>query len=172
MMCRVAAVVVLSLTAACATQGPLSHDVEYCCGPKGTALATYDLTLVAVPAFLAPTLRDPLVAALKERGLEPSDKAPDALITLSYSAVYAESERPLANDGFSDPLSVGGPRKYEARVTLDVRRASDGAEVLRGVLSREHRESVGDYGHERGREEIRDGFEALLKRLPAAPRRS
>ena len=170
MMRKLAAAAVVWLAAACATEGHLSHEVLYCCGPKGPPLATYELTLVSVPAFLAPALRDSLVAALAARGLKPSEHNPDAAISVTFVADYSASERPLTRDGFSDPLSVGGPRKFDARVTLEVRRVSDGATVLRGVLSREHRESVGEYGHERGREQIRDGFEQLLQRLPVAPR--
>ena len=172
MMFRAAAAIMLLLTAACATESHLSHDLEFCCGPKGPALATYSLTLVALPAFLAPALRGALVEALTAKGLRQSDKNPDALVTLSYAVVYTDSDRPLAHDGFADPLSVGGPRKFDARVTLDIRRASSGGDVLRGVLSREHKESVGEYGHERGRAQMRDGFDQLLKRLPTVPRQT
>ena len=71
-----------------------------------------------------------------------------------------------ADDGFGDPLAHGGQREFDARVTLDVRRGSDDAELLRGVLSREHKVSVGEYDHAKGRDDIRRGFEALLAHLP------
>jgi hypothetical protein len=34
-------------------------------------------------------------------------------------------------------------------------------------MSREHRESVGEYGHERARDEMRAAFDQLLKHLPS-----
>jgi hypothetical protein len=166
MMRRWAALVLLWLTAACATTGHLSHDVEFCCGPKGPPLTTYALTLATMPSFLVAPMRDALVASLEARGLHPSEANPDALITLSYSAVYADSGEPLTNDGFADSLSVGGLRKFDARMTLEIRRASDGALVLRGTLSREHKEWVGAYDHRRGLAQIRAGFDQLLGRLP------
>ena len=172
MKAGVAAVVLLLFATACATEGHLSENVEMCCGAPGPAVSTYSLTLTALPPFLVPVMRDSLVAALAAKGLRQTDKSPDALITLSLNAVYADADRPLANDGFADPLSVGGPRKFDARVTLDIRRSANGAPVLRGVMSREHKESVGEYGHERGRADIRAGFDRLLKRLPSAPRAS
>jgi len=92
------------------------------------------------------------------------------LVTMVYSVFYPDSERPYANDGFTDPLSVGGPRKFDARITLEIRRAADNAEVLRGTMSREHRDSVGQYGHERARDQIRAAFDQLLKRLPSGSR--
>ncbi len=171
------AMVALALLAACATQAPLLHDVEFCCGPldrgEGGPLATYSLKLEAVPAFLAPTLRDALVAALDAKGLQPSQWRPEALITLRFSEVFADADRPLAHDGFGDPLSApGGASKFDARVTVDVRRAADDALVLRGTLSREHEEAVGEYDHTRDRAQIRDGFAHLLERLPTVARRS
>lgn len=172
MKASVAAFVVLLLASACATEGHLSENVEFCCGPPGPVMSTFSLTFASLPTFLVPVMRDSLVASLTAKGLRQVEKNPDALITLSFNAVYADTDRPLAKDGFADPLSVGGPRKFDARLTLDIRRASNGAPVLRGVMSREHKESVGDYGHERGRAKIRDGFDQLLKRLPSAPHAS
>jgi len=166
----VAAIVVLLMAAACATEGHLSHDVEFCCGTKGPPLTTYSLTMQKMPSFLVVPFRDALTASLAAKGLRQTDKNPDALITLSYAAVF--DDRPLANDGFADPLAVGGPRKFDARMTLEIRRASDGEKVLLGTLSREHKESVGEYGHQRGLAQIRDGFDQLLKRLPSVPRQT
>ena len=162
-----AAVVLLTATA-CVTDPGVSHDVAYCCGPPGTVLTTYSLTLTAVPGFLVPQLRGELVAALAARGLRPTDVSPDALVTLSYSETYPDADRPFVNDGFADPLATGGQRQFDARVTLDIRRAADGADVLRGVLSREHTVSVGEYNHDKARRAIRGGFDVLLKRLPKA----
>ena len=42
------------------------------------------------------------------------------------------------------------------------------AQVLRGVLSREHTVSVGQYNHEKAAPMIRTGFDVLLRRLPQA----
>ena len=137
-----------------------------CCGAKEPAISTYGVTMVSVPTFMIGPLRGALVDALATRGWRESAERPDALITLQYAAVYPD--RPFVNDGFADPLASGGPRKYEARVTLDVRRASDNAELLRGTLSREHTESVGEYDHRRAMDSMRDAFEALVSRLPKA----
>ncbi len=175
----VALALMFVLTSGCATQAPLLHNVEFCCGPihgskQRLSLETYSLKFEAFPAFLEPTMRDALVAALGAKGFRPSPTDPEALITLRYSEVFDDANRPLANDGFGDPLAQPGgrPRKFDARVTLEIRRASDDAEVLRGVLSREHEVSVGEYDHERGRAQIRAGFTQLLNRLPAVARRS
>jgi hypothetical protein len=166
-MRQAGATLLLLLTAACASDGDISERIEFCCGPKGVPLETYSLSMPTVPTFLVPALRPQLVAALSARGMREVDRDPDALVTMVYSAFYPDSERPYANDGFTDPLSVGGPRKFEARITLEIRRASDNADVLRGTMSREHRESVGEYGHERARAEIRAAFDRLLRRLPS-----
>ena len=161
---RIAAAVCLTILLGCAAGGDISTHVDYCCGPKEPALSTYSIAFVTTPGFLAATLRAELVAALSARGWREAAARPDALITVQYAAVYPQ--RPLANDGFADPLSSGGPRKYDAQVTVDVKRASDGVELLRGTLSREHTESVGDYGHDRGREAIRASLDRLVARLP------
>ena len=158
----------LLLTAACASDGDISERVDFCCGPQDAQLSTYSVAAPTVPGFLLAPLRMQLVAALEAKGLRQVDKNPDALVTMAYSAHFPDSERPYANDGFMDPLAVGGPRKFDARITLEIRRASDNAEVLRGTMSREHRESVGEYGHERARDEMRAAFDHLLKRLPSA----
>ncbi len=165
-------VVVVLFTTACATEGHLSNNVVFCCGAPGPAISTYSLTFTSMPTFLTPTMRDALVAALSAKGLRQVDENPDALITLHFEAVYSDSNGTLAHDGFADPLAVGGLRNFDARLTLDIRRAANGAQVMRGVLSREHRESVGDYGHERGRADIQAGFVRLLRRLPAVPHTS
>jgi hypothetical protein len=125
------------------------------------------MSLLDVPAFLVVPLRDGLVEALSAHGMREASASPDALVTLSFKAVYPHTDA-LSNDGFVDPLSVGGPRKFDARVTLDIRRASDGVELLRGALQREHTESVGSYDHEPARPAMRDAFEQLLKRFPRA----
>ena len=166
MTIRIAAAVCLTMLLGCATGGDISTHVDYCCGPKDPALSTYSITMVTMPGFLAAPLRGELVAALSARGWRESDARPDVSITLQFAAVYPQ--RPLANDGFADPLSSGGPRKFDARVTLDVKRTSDGVELLRGTLSREHTESVGEYDHQRGREAMRDAFDRLVGRLPKA----
>jgi hypothetical protein len=160
------AVVVLLATTGCVADPAVSHDVAYCCGPPGTVLTTYSLSLTAVPGFLVPQLRGELVAALAARGLRLSDVSPDAWVTLSYSESYPDADRPFVNDGFADPLASGDQRQFDAHVTLAIRRAADGADVLRGVVSREHTVSVGEYNHDKARHAIRRGFDALLKRLP------
>ena len=162
------AALLLLLATACASDGALLHHVEYCCGPRDARLATFSVALHAMPAFLATPLRAELVAALTARGLRQVDTHPDALVTLTYNAIYLDAGKPLPDDGFGDPVVHGGQREFDARVTLDVRRASDDAELLRGVLSREHKVSVGEYDHAKGRPEIRRGFDALLSRLQAA----
>ncbi len=164
-MRRLSAALMLLMTAACASD--MSERVEFCCGPKDAQLSTYTLSAPTVPGFLLAPLRTQLVAALAAKGLQQVDKNPDALVTMAYSAYFPDSERPFANDGFSDPLSVGGPRKFDARITLEIRRASDNAEILRGMMSREHREWVGEYPHDRARDEMRAAFDQLLKHLPS-----
>jgi hypothetical protein len=158
--------------AACASDGDISERVDFCCGPKDAQLSTYSLAAPGVPGFLLAPLRTQLVAALETKGMRQVDQHPDALVTLAYSASFPDSERPYANDGFMDPLAITGPRKFDARITLEIRRASDNAQVLRGTMSREHRESVGEYGHERAGSELRAGFDQLLKRLPAAGKKA
>ena len=156
----------LLLTTACASDAALSHNVDYCCGPPGPKLATFSVALHAVPAFLVTPLRTELVDALTAGGLRQIDTNADALVTLTYSATYLDAGKPLADDGFGDPLARGGQREYDARLTLEIRRGSDGAEVLRGVLSREHKVAVGEYSHDKALPEIRRAFDALLSRLP------
>jgi hypothetical protein len=163
--------VFLLLVTACAS-GALSHNVEYCCGPKDARLETFSLALHQVPAFIATPLRTELVAALNARGLRQVEAHPDAMVTLTYGATYLDAETPLANDGFGDPLAHGDRRKFDARVTLDVRRASDGAEVLRGALSREHKVAVGEYRHDAERPAFRRAFDALLAGLPKVQAKS
>jgi len=162
------AVVVLLATTACVVDPAVSHDVAYCCGPPGTVMKTYSLSLTEVPGFLAPLLREELVGALAARGLRPAEANPDVLVTLRYSETYADADRPYVNDGFADPLATGGQRQFVAHVTLEIRRAADGTDVLRGALSREHTVSVGEYNHDKARDAIRGGFDALLRRLPKA----
>ncbi len=169
---KLAVAVLLLAISACASDGDVSERVEFCCGPKDAQLSTYSLAAPSVPGFLLAPLRTQLVAALAARGLRQVERDPDAVVTLTYSAFYPDSERPYANDGFMDPLAITGPRKFDARITLDIRRASDNAQVLRGMMSREHRESVGEYGHERGRTEMRAAFDQLLKRLPASGKKA
>jgi hypothetical protein len=159
------AVLLLLMATACAS-GALVHDVEYCCGPKGARLETFSVALHQVPAFIGVPLRAELVAALTARGLRQVEAHPDALVSLTYAATYLDAGTPLPDDGFGDPLAHGDRRKFDARVTLDVRRASDGAEVLRGVLSREHKVAVGEYRHDAERDAFRRAFDALLSRLP------
>jgi hypothetical protein len=161
---HVVAAVCLTVLFGCATGGDIDTHVDFCCGPTQPALSTYSIATISVPSFLVAPLRGALAAALTARGWRESERNPDALFTLQFAEVFPD--RPLANDGFADPLATGGPRKFDARVTLDVRRATDGVELLRGTLSREHTESVGEYDHRRGRDAMRDAFEHLLKRLP------
>jgi len=167
-MRRYAARLLLWLIAGCANEATLSDRIDFCCGPKGASFDSYRVSMTSVPGFLVAPLREELIAALNAKGWRESADHPDVLVTLNFAAVYPDSGRPLANDGFADPLSNGGPRKFDATVTLDIRRASDDAEVLRGTLTREHTESVGEYDHRRARSAIRDGFDHLLKRLPHA----
>jgi hypothetical protein len=166
MTLRVVAAACLTVLLGCATGGDIDSHVDFCCGPQQPMLKTYSVATIAVPGFLVPPLRTALVEALTARGWREAAASPDALITLQFAAVYPH--RALENDGFADPLATGGPRKFDARVTLDVRRAVDGVELLRGTLSREHVESVGEYDHRRARDALRDAFEHLLKRLPKA----
>ncbi len=162
----IGALLLMLLVSGCASDPALARRLEFCCGPADAQLGRYRLELVAVPAFLVAPLSDELNAALTAKGWHETATDPDALVTLRFDAVYAD--RPLANDGFADPLASGGPRKFDARITLEIRRASDGAEVLRGTLMREHTEFVGTYDHHRARPALRAGFDALLKRLPRA----
>ena len=160
------AALLLVLASACATDATLSHKVEFCCGPPGAKLETFSVTLQAMPAFLATPLRAELVAALTAKGLRQVAVHPDARVTLAFDPVYLDAGKPLTDEyGLGDPLAHGGQREFDARVILEVRRDTDGAELLRGVLSRRHKVSVGEYGHEEGRPEIRAGFDALLSRL-------
>jgi len=152
----------------CATSSGVSHHLEFCCGANGPPLATYDLALENVPGFLAPYLSDELEAALLAKGMQRATQDPAAHVTLTYSEIYPDSTEPLVNDGFSDPMLSTRPRRFIARVTLQIRRV-DGAEVLRGTLSRPHTVSVGDYMHQRARVPIYAGFVELLKRLPQQP---
>src|SRR5580765_3141954 len=108
-MRRVGAALLLVLIAACASDGDISERIDFCCGPKDAPLATYSLSMPTVPAFLLQALRPQLVAALSAKGMREVDRNPDALVTMVYSVFYPDSERPYENDGFSDPLSVGGP---------------------------------------------------------------
>src|SRR5262249_40076901 len=116
MTLRVAAIVCLTVLFGCATGGDIDTNVDFCCGPKQPAPSTYSIATISVPGFLVAPLRGALGAALSARGWREVDRNPDALITLQFAAVYPD--RPLANDGFADPLATGGPRKFEARVTL------------------------------------------------------
>ncbi len=165
-MRRLSAAFLLLITAGCVSDGGISEHVDFCCGPKDVRLETYSLSMPSVPAFLLPALRAQLVAALSAKGMREVDRYPDALVTMVYSAYFPDTERPYANDGFTDPMAVTGPRKFEARISLEITRVSDNAQVLRGTMSREHREWVGEYGHEKAREAIRAAFDDLLKRLP------
>jgi hypothetical protein len=165
-MRRLSAALLLLITAACASDGDISEHVDFCCGPKDARLETYALSMPTVPAFLLPAFRTQLVAALSAKGMREVDRSPDALVTMVYSAYFPDTARRYANDGFTDPMAVTGPRKFDARISIEITRVSDNAQVLRGTMSREHREWVGDYGHERAREAIRAAFDDLLKRLP------
>lgn len=164
-MRSMSAVLGLLLLAACASSGDVSRKVEYCCGPPGAALSSYSLQLIDVPGFLVPYLRDELQAALLAKGLTQVNADPTALVTLTYSEVYPDPE-PLPNDGFADPMLSERSRRFIAVVTLDIRRAGDGAELMRGTLSRMHTVSVGEYMHQKARVPIRRGFDQLLKALP------
>jgi hypothetical protein len=156
----------LGLLTACASSSDVSRKLEFCCGPPGTELSSYSVALVGVPGFLVPYLRDELDAALQAKGLAPVAADPTALVTMTYSEIYPDADEPLADDGFADPMLSARSRRFVAVVTLEIRRASDGAEVLRGTLSRMHTVSVGEYMHQRARVTIREGFDGLLKRLP------
>jgi hypothetical protein len=160
-----AALALLCLTA-CASSTDVSRKLEFCCGPPGTELTSYDLQLIGVPGFLVPYLRDELEAALRAKGMTPATAEPTALVTLAYSEIYPDADEPLPDDGFADPMLSQRSRRFVALVTLEIRRADDGAEVLRGTLSRMHTVSVGEYMHQRARVTIRAGFDGLLKRLP------
>ena len=160
------ALLALFLLAGCASGGDVSHELEYCCGPPGPGLSNYSLTLVDIPGFLLPYLRDELEPALLARGLTRVNADPEALVTLTYSEVYPDADEPLPDDGFGDPILHARSRRFIAVVTLDIRRADDGAAVLRGTLSRMHTVSVGEYMHPKARKPIRMGFDQLLKRLP------
>ena len=160
------AVFVVLLLAGCASDGEVSHKLEYCCGPPGPALSNYSLALVNVPGFLLPYLRDELQPALLAKGLTQVNADPTALVTLTYSEVYPDADEPLPQDGFADPMLSARSRRFIAVVTLEIRRADDGAEILRGTLSRMHTVSVGEYMHPKARRPIRMGFDQLLKRLP------
>lgn len=156
---------VVFVLAGCASAGDVSHKVEYCCGPPGKALSSYSLKLVNVPGFLVPYLRDELEAALLAHGLTHVNAEPAALVTLTYSEIYPDPEE-LPDDGFGDPILRKQSRRFIALVTLDIQRADDGAEMLRGTLSRMHTVSVGEYMHQKARVPIRTGFDQLLKPLP------
>jgi hypothetical protein len=153
------------LLAGCAASGDISHSMEFCCGPPGKPLTSYSLKLVNVPGFLVPYLRDELEAALVAKGLTHVNADPTAFVTLTYSEVYPDPE-PLPDDGFADPMLTERSRRFIALVTLNIERADDGAEILRGTLSRMHTVTVGEYMHEKARAPIREGFDQLLKPLP------
>lgn len=159
-----AAFVVL-LLAGCASEGDVAHRVDFCCGPPGKPLSSYSLQLVSVPGFLTPYLSEELEAALVAKGLTHVNADPSAFVTLTYSEIYPDPE-PLPQDGFADPMLSERSRRFIAMVTLDIRRADDGAEVLRGTLSRMHTVTVGEYMHQKARVPIREGFDQLLKPLP------
>jgi hypothetical protein len=159
------AALVVWLVAGCATPGDVSSTVNYCCGPPGKPVTSYSLKLVNVPGFLVPYLRDELEAALVARGLTHVNADPTAFVTLTYSEIYPDPEE-LLNDGFGDAMLTQRSRRFIALVTINIQRAGDGAEILRGTLSRMHTVSVGEYMHEKARGPIREGFDQLLKPLP------
>ena len=164
-MRQVIAAFVVLLLAGCATPGDVSTSVNYCCGPPGKPVTSYSLKLVNVPGFLVPYLRDELEAALVAKGLTHVNADPTAFVTLTYSEIYPDPEE-LINDGFADPMLTQRSRRFIALVTISIQRADDGAEILRGTLSRMHTVSVGEYMHDKAREPIREGFNQLLKPLP------
>src|SRR5262249_1677247 len=131
----------------------------------GKPVTSYSLKLVNVPGFLVPYLRDELEAALVAKGLTHVNADPTAFVTLTYSEIYPDPE-PLPDDGFADPMLSERSRRFIALVTVDIQRAADGAELLRGTLSRMHTVTVGEYMHDKARVPIREGFEQLLKPLP------
>jgi hypothetical protein len=164
-MRSISAAFVVCLLAGCATPGDLSTTVNYCCGPPGKPVTSYSLKLVNVPGFLVPYLRDEFEAALVAKGLTHVNADPTAFVTLTYSEIYPDPEG-LPDDGFMDPMLTARSRRFIALVTVDILRAADDAEILRGTLSRMHTVSVGEYMHEKARVPIREGFNKLLKPLP------
>jgi hypothetical protein len=154
--------------AGCASPGDVSHKLEYCCGTNEVPLSSYTIQLNDIPGFLVPYLRDELIAALAEKGMREVPSGGQANVSLTYSEIYPDAGQAVVDDGFGDPLATARSRQFVAVVTLEIRRAANGAEVLRGTLSRMHTVSVGEYMHERARTAIRAGFDRLLKRLPQA----
>ena len=163
---RVVAGLAVSWLAACASPGNVSYKLDYCCGPTGADLSSYTLQFNDMPGFLVPYMRDALVGALTAKGMHEVRADGQATVTLTYSETYPDAHQPIVDDGFGDPLATERSRQFIAVVTLEIRRAADGAEVLRGSLSRMHTVTVGEYMHERARAAIRAGFDQLLKKLP------
>jgi hypothetical protein len=159
-------VVVVATLMGCASAGDVSHKVDYCCGSDKQTPSSYTLQLSDMPGFLVPYMRDALTAALTAKGMREVPADGQAKVSLTYSEIYPDAGQPVVDDGFGDPLATARSRKFVAVVTLEIRRAADGAELLRGSLSRMHTVSVGEYMHERARSAIRAGFDQLLKRLP------
>jgi hypothetical protein len=162
---RLCACLAVGWLAACASPGNVSHKVDYCCGPAGVELSSYTLQFNDMPGFLVPYMRDALVGALAAKGMHEVSAGGQAAVTLTYSEVYPDAHQPIVDDGFGDPLATERSRQFIAVVTLQIRRAADGAEVLRGTLSRMHTVTVGEYMHDRARVAIRAGFDQLLKKL-------
>jgi hypothetical protein len=163
---RVLVLALAAWLAGCTAPGGVSHKLDYCCGPDEPTPSSYTLQLHDIPGFLVPYMRDSLVAALARKGMHEVTTGAQADVTLRYSEIYPDAGQRVVDDGFGDPLATARSRQFVAVVTVEIRRAADGAEVLRGSLSRMHTVSVGEYMHERARTAISAGFDQLLKPLP------
>ncbi len=131
----------LLITAACASDGGISEHVDFCCGPKDARLETYSLSM---PTRSGVSAAD--VANATGRGAFSQGNAcrsighPDALVTLVYSAYFPDTERPYANDGFTDPMSVDGPAQVRrADHARDHARIGQRASVARHDVARASR---------------------------------
>lgn len=137
-----------------------------------------------VPKFLRSYFSEELAAVLRGKGLvevEPAqlqvalrfergalDGASPITVTMDPGE-QVQTPRPRTDsDAFRQSMGSETPRRFMARLVMEMRTTDSDQIVWSGVLTRVHSVSTGDYMHERARLAINLAFQRLLKDFPSS----
>jgi hypothetical protein len=152
--------VVAALFAGCTTQPTV--DVDPNKRVEHVAVSSYTLVIDQMPGFLAPMMRDELVAALDARGAREVAAGGDVEFRLRFRQVTLDAEDVAPEDRFDGTIAPEEATRFVAEAVLTALLPGRSKPVLVGSISRVHAISAGAYMHARSRAAIRRGFDQLL----------
>jgi hypothetical protein len=119
-----------------------------------------------MPEFLKPMLRDEVSIVLDSKGLEYTEDAADAILTMAYLHKLLSTEDVAREDAWGT-LAPGGDSRFIAEVHVKLENSITRDLVWSGTLSKLHYAAVGSYMHDApARLAMKDAFARLFADYP------